>query len=97
MRHIPLLLGLLAATCLTGQAHAGCYADYKAKRENPLKLHYGVIEIDINPCTMSDKVKNSVAKKLSGGDWKLLQIQSVFEDDGLGKRKQDAGEYFLRF
>ena len=26
-------------------AHAACYADYKAKQDNPLRLHYGVVEV----------------------------------------------------
>ena len=44
IRKIPALLLLLAA--LAQPAHAaGCYADYKAKQDNPLQLHYGVIEL----------------------------------------------------
>jgi len=30
---------------LAGNAQAACYADYKAKRDDPLRLHYGVAEI----------------------------------------------------
>lgn len=90
-------LGLLATLVLAAPASAACYADYKAKRENPLKLHYGVIQIDSDPCAMSDKVKATVAKRLKNSGWQLLQVQSVFDDSGLGKRKKDAGQFFLRF
>ena len=37
---LTLLLVLFAAT-----AQAACYADYKASRENPLELQYGVAEV----------------------------------------------------
>ena len=91
------LAALAAVAALASPASAACYADYKAKRENPLKLHYGVMRIDMNSCNMSDKVKSTVSKRLKSSGWKLLQVQSVFDDSGLEKRKRDAGEYFLRF
>lgn len=93
-----LIFTALAFTfALAAPGHAACYADYKAKQENPLKLHYGVIQVDISPCAMSDSVRSTVAKRLNAAGWKLLQVQSIFDDSGLGKRKKDAGQYFLRF
>ena len=56
-----------------------------------------VIQIDTNPCAMSDRVRATVANRLKGAGWQLLQVQSVFDDSGLGKRKKDAGQFFLRF
>ncbi len=91
------LTALLALFWLGAPAQAACYADYKAKRDNPLKLHYGVMRIDTNPCTMSNAVNGIVAARLGAAGWKLLGVQSVFDDAGLGKRKKDAGQYFLRF
>ena len=94
-----LLFSLAASAALTSAnaASAACYADYKAKRDNPLKLHYGVIQIDIAPCAMSDNAKRTIDSRLSAAGWQLLQVQSVFDDSGLEKRKSDAGKYFLRF
>lgn len=92
------ILSVIAMSlALTGSAHAACYADYKAKQESPLKLHYGVVQVDISPCTMSDTVTSAVRKKLRAAGWQLLQVQSVFDDNGLGQRRQDAGQFFLRF
>ena len=91
------LFALAALAWLAVPAHAACYADYKASRDNPLKLHYGVMQIDTNPCAMSNAVRNNVAKRLGAAGWKLLGIKSVFDDSGLGKRKKDAGKFFLRF
>ena len=97
MKKQSLLLALVAFAWLGAPAHAACYADYKAKRDDPLQLHYGVIKIDSNPCAMSNKVQSNVAGRLKSAGWQLLQMQSVFDDSGLEKRKQDAGQYFLRF
>ena len=97
MKIRPVLYALVALVSLTAPLQAACYADYKASRDNPLKLHYGVIKIDTNPCAMSDKVRKTVAQRLNSAGWKLLQVQSVFDDSGLGQRKKDAGQYFLRF
>jgi len=91
------LLAGLALLWLGTPLHAACFADYKASRDNPLKLHYGVIQIDISPCSMSGKVNGIVAARLGAAGWKLLGVQSVFEDSGLAQRKKDAGNYFLRF
>lgn len=99
VRHMMIraLLLILSLALVPAAASAACYADYKAKRDAPLRLHYGVIEIDISPCTMSDRVTAVVAERLSAADWQLLQVQSVFGNGGLGERKKDAGRYFLRF
>lgn len=97
MKKPLIIIASVLAMLITGQAHAACYADYKAKRENPLKLHYGVVQVDISPCTMSDTVTSLVQRKLQSSGWKLLQVQSVFTENGLGKRKKDAGQFFLRF
>ena len=92
-----MICAFAALLCLAGQAQAVCYADYKASRDNPFKLHYGVVRIDAEPCTMSDQVLHDVAERLKASGWKLLQVQSVFDDSGLEQRRKDAGQYFLRF
>ena len=97
MKHFGFLFLALCLTASSGSAQAACFADYKAKQDNPLRLHYGVMRIDTSPCTMSDKVKSTVASRLTAAGWQLLQVQSVFDDRGLDKRKSDAGKYFLRF
>ncbi|MEM9971047.1 MAG: hypothetical protein AAF762_08100 [Pseudomonadota bacterium] len=94
------LITCVAAVCCIASTEAGwaaCYADYKAKQENPLRLHYGVVQIDVTPCAMSAAVEDMVKRRVAAGGWTMLQIESVFGDDGLAGRKNDAGEYFLRF
>ena len=93
---ISLLAASLSVMSASG-AIAACYADYKAKQESPLRLHYGVIEVASQPCQMSRAVTNAVAKRVAAGGWELLQVQSVFDETGLEAKKRDAGEFFLRF
>jgi len=76
-------------------ASAACYADYKAKKGYPLKLHYGVIEIS-GACTVQS-ANGQISQRLNAKGWTLLNVLSVFDDTGLAQRKQSAGKYYLRF
>jgi len=92
MKKLILTLALLAAT----PAGASCYADYKAKQDNPLRLHYGVIELPDSACSRG-AAKNQISQRISVDGWKLLNILSIFQADGLEERKDSAGQYFLRY
>jgi len=86
-------LGLTLA--LVGAAQAQCYADYKAKQDNPLRLHYGVAEVSGN-CSAGNAAQQ-LGARLAARGWTLLQIQSVFGPEGLDQRKARAGKFYLRF
>jgi hypothetical protein len=85
------LLLLLGATT----AQAACYADYKAKQDDPLRLHYGVVEVR-GDCSVAS-AERQLRDALASNGWQLLQVEGIFDDAGLDERKDDAGEYFLRF
>ena len=74
---------------------AGCYADYKAKQENPLRLHYGVVQI--NGACNRGAARAELSGRLAAQGWTLLNVISTFPDSGLNQRKDSAGQYFLRF
>lgn len=93
MKHI--LLSILMTSLWASAAQAVCYADYKAKRDDPLRLHYGVAEIAAD-CTKSD-AEAELADRLAADNWQLLNVLGVFDDAGLQERKDSAGEYFLRY
>ena len=78
-----------------GMAQAACYADYKAKQDNPLRLHYGVSEIS-GDCSVGS-AERQLRNSLSRDGWQLLNVLGVFDDGGLNERKDAAGEYFLRY
>jgi len=90
------LLSSILALCLTtGVAHAACYADYKAKQDDPLRLHYGVAEVR-GDCSRSN-AQSQLSGRLSAAGWELLNVVSVFDDSQLDDKKESAGDYFLRF
>lgn len=86
---------LLAAS--VSAAQAGCYADYKAKKDGPLQLHYGVIELPQAVCEGGRNAASVIAPRLAKQGWTLLNVLSVFDDQGLRERKASAGRYYLRF
>lgn len=97
MKQHPLIAALAAALlALSPPAHAAeCYADYKAKQDNPLRLHYGVIQLS-GPC-QKKAARSEIQARIASDGWKLLNVLSVFGPEGLQQRKANAGSYYLRF
>lgn len=95
MTRTLLSLGLVAA--MSTAAQAGCYADYKAKRDNPLKLHYGVVELPDTACGSTQAAAQQIRGRIAGDGWTLLNVLGIFDASGLNQRKDSAGAYFLRY
>ena len=90
-------LALLALASITAtSAGAECFADYKAKQDDPLRLHYGVAQISDGNCNTSGAA-GELAPRLADAGWTLLNIVSTFGPEGLDERKASAGENFLRY
>lgn len=81
---------------IAASADATCYADYKAKTDNPLRLHYGVIRLPAEACSVP-AARAVIEARIGGDGWQLLNVLSVFDDSGLAERKDSAGQYFLRY
>ncbi|WP_373355243.1 hypothetical protein [Pseudoroseicyclus sp. CXY001] len=92
MKAAVLLFPLLL---LAAPAGAACYADYKAKQDDPLRLHYGVAEIR-GACTIG-AAEGELRPRLAQGGWELLTILGLFDDSGLGERRDNAGRFYLRY
>lgn len=96
MTHARLLPATAIALMLALPAQAaGCFADYKAKQDNPLRLHYGVAQI--NGACDTRSAAAELAPRLNAQGWTLLNVVSVFGEDGLASRKDSAGPNYLRF
>ncbi|WP_127901514.1 hypothetical protein [Solirhodobacter olei] len=95
----PLLAAPLVALTLAAAApaHANCFADYKAKKENPLRLSYGVIQLSGGACASTAAARPEVAHRIARGGWTLLAVLSIFGPDGLAQRKANAGANYLRY
>jgi hypothetical protein len=97
MKRSRLLITItLATAALAGPLHAACYADYRARMDNPFRLHYGVIALPDADCSVA-AAQPVIASRIAAGGWSLLEVVSVFEDSALEGKRQDAGDYFLRF
>lgn len=94
MKHTCLSLALILLLSPV-TAHAACYADYKAKQDAPLRLHYGVAEIT-GPCT-AVSAQAQLQTRLAQAGWTLLNVMSLFDASGLEQRKDSAGSNFLRY
>lgn len=97
MKRLAFSLGLVAALAVALPAQADCYADYKAKRDNPLKLQYGVIALPDVACGSTEAAWPVIAQRIGKDGWTLLDVMSIFGEDGLNGRKERAGIYFLRY
>ena len=98
MRPIRLgLSGLALALGLASLAHAECYVDYKAKRDDPLRLAYGVAQVSDDACGDRKAERAELAPRLQADGWTLLKILSSFGPEGLPERKASAGDFFLRY
>ena len=93
MKHV--IASLTALVLMAGTANAACYADYKAKRDAPLRLHYGGAEIH-GDCTVAN-AESELADRIASSDWELLAVLSVFDESGLDDRRETAGEFYLRY
>lgn len=95
MRYSVIISAALVALCMAqpGMA-AGCYADYKAKQDDPLRLHYGVAEV--SECSKK-AARAELTARLAPKGWTLLNVISVFDQSGLAERKDSAGPNYLRY
>ena len=91
------IAALVVLVALSQAAQAACYADYKAKKDGPLRLHYGVIALPDQACRNPRRAAGVVQGRIAAGGWTLLNVLSTFGDEGLNERRASAGDYFLRF
>jgi hypothetical protein len=93
---LRLSLATAALLMLAVPAAAECYADYKAKQDDPLRLQYGVARVSDAACSVAG-AKAELEPKLAADGWTLVKVLSTFGPEGLAERKASAGEYFLRY
>ncbi|MGB1234697.1 MAG: hypothetical protein ACPG5U_03065 [Planktomarina sp.] len=87
------LLYAAALVALASTAQAACFVEYKAKQDDPLNLHYGIIKLD-GPCA---EVEGQVGARLAPEGWELLTVLSATNKLPNAAKREDAGGYFLRF
>ncbi len=75
MKHALFICAFLCAFAAT-QASAACVVEYKAKRDNPLRLDHGTITVAGDDCS-AGAVQGAVKAQLASEGWILLSILSV--------------------
>ncbi|ODM44292.1 hypothetical protein A9O63_20385 [Cereibacter johrii] len=96
MRLSVLLAALALGSALAAPVEAACFADYKAKQDRPLRLHYGVAKVPDGACNRKGATR-VLKPRLQQAGWTLLNVLSTFGPEGLDERKASAGSYFLRY
>lgn len=82
---------------LPGLAEAACFADYKAKRDDPLRLHYGVVKLTDGDCPDARSAANDIARRIARDGWELLNVVSLFGEGAVEEKRASAGDFFLRY
>ena len=74
-RILPLfaLVTMLSA----GAAEAACTVEYKAKRDNPLKLEFGTADLPDEACGSAQAAAAALAPRLAQKGWTLLSVVSI--------------------
>ena len=93
----PTLIIATLAILLALPASADCFADYKAKQDNPTRFAYGVSQVSDAACGKPRRAFDELTPRLSAGGWTLLKILSSFGPEGLNERKSSAGDFYLRY
>ncbi|SUZ32475.1 hypothetical protein ROE7235_02234 [Roseibaca ekhonensis] len=96
MKHILAHTAFLIAMALATQASAQCFADYKAKQDNPLRLQYGLIELPASACGSIGAATRYAAPVIARSGWTLLQIESFLTQAQFDARSANAGAIHLR-
>ncbi len=100
MKILPVIaLAFTLALPQVATANNVCFVDYKAKQtaSGGLKLHYGVMRLQGAACSNRGLAKKAVAARISADGWRLLTVLSMFDKSGLKQRRNNAGQYFLRY
>ena len=92
-RSLP-LAALFAALALP--ASADCFAEYKAKRDDPLRLHYGIMALPA-PCPDRRAAAGALAPRLAAAGWTLLDVVALSTTQPTDEMQANAGQHYLRY
>ena len=84
----------LCLTLVAAPVSAACYADYKAKQDGPLRLHYGVIELDDSLCGDRSRAAAEISRRIAGDGWQLLSVVGILDADAAERKRADCRTVF---
>lgn len=93
MTRILAPLTLFLALALPGAAAADCYVHYKAKRDTPYGLHYGIVRVG-GACPSAPAA--IVRSRIASGGWSLLNVVKVTPSAPSSTEVANAGTHYYR-
>ena len=94
MKYVYSLLLILMAGTVSAQT---CFVHYKAKQDDPLKLHYGVMNVTSDDCSALTDITATTAARLSPAGWTLLNVVKADTMTPSAEEISNAGDFYLRF
>lgn len=92
-----LVQATLATLLLALPASAECYADYRAQQSNPVRFHYGVVQLPDAACNDARAAAEYLRPRLQQDGWIFVDLLSTFGPEGLTSRRERAGQFYLRY
>lgn len=89
MTRTLILLVALGLTALP--ANADCRVEYKAKRDNPLKLDFSTAQLPDGACASKQAAAAALAPRLAQDGWTLLSIVSILGGGAKGLGNNGGG------
>jgi hypothetical protein len=96
MRLRPFLLAFGTAMVLAIPASAACYAEYRASRQSPVQLAYGVAEIRGGACNAQAAAQYLQARLAQSG-WTLQNVLSTVTSNSAPANAGYTGGHYLNF
>lgn len=96
MRLTTLALALGATLTLALPASAACYAEYRASRQNPVQLAYGVAEIRGGACNAQAAAQYLQARLAQSG-WTLQNVLSTVDSNSAPANAGYTGGHYLSY
>lgn len=83
---------LVVSLAFPSAAAADCYVHYKAKRQTPYGLHYGIVQLSGCPSSPA----GTVMSRIASGGWELLGIVKVTTSPPTSSERRSAGSHYYR-
>lgn len=90
------ILAFAALASLAAPAEAACYAQYRATRQNPVQLAYGVAAIPGNTCS-AQAAAQYLQDRLSRSGWTLQNVLSTMTSNSAPANAGYTGGHYLAY
>lgn len=99
MKYHTLIIALVLGCgfALAEPAHADCYVEYKAKKDSPLRLHYGIMRLKNGSCPSKSAGASAAKERLARGGWTFLNVVGMSESKPSAKKRSNAGANYLKY